>query len=67
MNLHCMAFRKLITLPIMNENDLEQISQLFNIPQDTVIDDDDDESLNIEQKPIVIDQELFNELPFSFD
>jgi len=50
--------------PIMNENEYERISQLFNIPQDTII---DDESSNIEQNPIVVDQDLFNELPFSFD
>jgi len=63
-NLHCMAFRKIIMTPIMNENEYERISQLFNIPQDTII---DDESSNIEQNPILVDQDLFNELPLSFD
>jgi hypothetical protein len=59
-NLHCMAFRKIIMTPIINEIEYDRISQLFNIPQDT-------ESSNIEQKPILVDQDLFNELPFSFD
>ncbi len=59
-NLHCMAFRKIIMTPIMNENEYDRISQLFNIPQDT-------ESSNIEQNPILVDRDLFNELPFSFD
>ncbi len=48
----------------MSENESERISQLFNIPQDII---SDDESSEIEQKSIVIDQDLFNELPFSFD
>jgi hypothetical protein len=59
-----MAFRKIISLPVMSENESERISQLFNIPQDII---SDDESSEIEQKSIVIDQDLFNELPFSFD
>lgn len=63
-NLHCMAFRKIISLPIINEDESDRISQLFNIPQDTM---SDDESTEIEQQSIVIDQDLFNELPFSFD
>lgn len=61
-----MAFRKLISLPVISEDESERISQLFNIPQD-VITDDDDESPDIEQKPIAIDQDLFDELPFSCD
>jgi len=60
-----MAFRKIISSPVINEDESERISQLFNIPQDNVI--IDDELPEIEQKPIVIDQDLFNELPFSFD
>lgn len=63
-NLHCMAFRKIILPPVMNEDEYERISQLFNIPQDTII---DDESPKIEQKPVSIDKDLFNELPLSFD
>jgi hypothetical protein len=63
-NLHCMAFRKIISSPVINEDESERISQLFNIPQDNII---DDELPEIEQKPIVIDKDLFNELPFSFD
>jgi len=59
-----MAFRKIISSRIINEEESERISQLFNIPQDIII---DDESSEIEQKPILIDQELFNELPLSFD
>jgi hypothetical protein len=59
-----MAFRKIISSRIINEEESERISQLFNIPQDIII---DDELSEIEQKPIVIDQELFNELPLSFD
>lgn len=48
----------------MNEDESERISQLFHIPQDLI---PDDELLEMEQKPIVIDQDLFTELPFSFD
>ena len=59
-----MAFRKLIMPTVLNENEYDRISQLFNIPQDTIM---DDESSETEQKPILVDQDLFNELPFSFD
>lgn len=62
-----MAFRKIKSSFILNENEYEQISELFNIPQDTISDDDNELSEEIEQKSIVIDQDLFNELPFSFD
>lgn len=63
-NIHCMAFRKLIALPIMNEDESERISQLFNIPQDVT---SDDESPDTEENPVAIDQDLFDELPFSCD
>lgn len=63
-NLHCMAFRKINMPPIINETESDRISQLFNIPQDTIIDDEPSE---IEQNPILVDQDLFNELPLSFD
>ncbi len=59
-----MAFRKLISLPVMSEDESERISQLFNIPQDVAT---DDESPDIEQKTVAIDQDLFDELPFSCD
>jgi hypothetical protein len=60
-NLYCMAFRKIVTLFMINEEESERISQLFNIPQDTIIDDE------IDQKSIIVDQDLFNELPLCFD
>jgi hypothetical protein len=63
-NLHCMAFRKIIPSPVMNEDESERISQLFNIPQDII---SDNEASAIEKKPIDVDQDLFNELPFSFE
>jgi len=59
-----MAFRKIISLPIMTEDESERISQLFNIPQDII---SNDKSSDIEHKPIDADQDLFNELPFSFE
>ncbi|CAF2716973.1 unnamed protein product [Rotaria sp. Silwood2] len=64
-NLYCMAFRKLIEQITINEDEYEKISQLFNIPQDNIR--IDDESQKIEQKSILVDQDLFNELPYSFD
>jgi hypothetical protein len=63
-NIHCMAFRKMIALPVMSEDECERISQLFNIPQDVI---SDDESPDIEEKTVAIDQDLFDELPFSCD
>lgn len=65
-NIHCMAFRKMNALPVMTEDESERISQLFNIPQD-VLSDDDDESSDIEEKTVAVDQDLFDELPFSCD
>ncbi|UJR14794.1 hypothetical protein I4U23_001782 [Adineta vaga] len=59
-NLHCMAFRKVLVPNETNENDYERIAQLLNIPQD-------DQPLEIEIKSIEVDQDLFNELPFSSD
>jgi hypothetical protein len=59
-----MAFRKLISLTVMSEDESERISQLLNIPQDVAT---DDESPDIEQKTVAIDQDLFDELPFSCD
>ena len=64
-NLHCLAFRKLITSPVLNEEESERISQLLNIPQDAI--SDDEESAELERKPVVIDEDLFTELPFSID
>ncbi len=48
----------------MTEDESERISQLFNIPQDII---SNDESSDIEHKSIDVDQDLFNELPFSFE
>lgn len=48
----------------MSEDESERISQLLNIPQDVAT---DDESPDIEQKTVAIDQDLFDELPFSCD
>jgi hypothetical protein len=59
-----MAFRKIISSPVMTEDEYERISQLLNIPQDTII---DDESPEVEKKQIIVDQDLFNELPLSLD
>ncbi|CAF1355368.1 unnamed protein product [Rotaria sordida] len=66
-NLYCMAFRKIVQqVIIINEDEYEKISQLFNISQDNNIIDNNELQI-IEQKLIQVDQDLFNELPFSFD
>lgn len=64
-NLHCMAFRKLISLPTLNDNESERISQLFNIPQDVLTDEESNEET--EQQSLEIDRHLFTELPYSDD
>ncbi|CAF4973816.1 unnamed protein product, partial [Rotaria magnacalcarata] len=63
-NLYCMAFRKITQQVKLNEDEHERISQLFNIPQDIM---NDNESSKSEQKLISVDEDLFGELPFSFD
>jgi len=63
-NLHCLAFRRMKSNCPMTENEFEQIAQLFNIPQDDMSDQSDEE---IERKSTVIDRDLFNELPYSSD
>lgn len=63
-NIHCMAFRKVTQQVNLNENEQERISQLFNIPQDTMIEEKAEDS---NSEPIIVDQELFDELPLSFD
>lgn len=63
-NLHCMAFRKITQSVMLKKDEHETISQLFNIPQDTMI---DDEVLKSEEKSIPVEKDLFDELPLSFD
>ena len=63
-NLYCMAFRKRTRTATINDDEYGKISQLFNIPQDTSI---DEESPKVERQAILVDQDLFNELPFSLD
>lgn len=66
-NLHCLAFRRIRSNCQTTDDEFERIAQLFNIPQDDLNDDDDDDE-EIEQKSVVvIDQDLFNELPYSSD
>lgn len=64
-NLHCMAFRKLISLPLLTEDESERISQLFNIPQDVLTDEESNEETD--QQSLEIDRHLFTELPYFDD
>ena len=62
-NIHCMAFRKLITPMGIEEHEYEEIAKLLNISQD----EKPTRSISTDshQTNVSIDQDLFNQLPFT--
>lgn len=59
-NVHCLAFRKRVAPPAMTEDERERIAELLNIPQDNP-------PPEVERQLVEVDQDLFDELPLSFD